>query len=218
MKRNGVRRIVSVALAFLFLMNSVLLAFSAENPNVQGEETAVARLYVCSRKKNFWAMGHAFVYLENLSDEVLTVGAYELPPEEGVSIGTFGFTRSDGFGIYYNIEAYVYNTYGDEGVICLSADLTAEEAEHFSNCLLYSNTWDFMFFNCIAFAYRMWNSVATPFLMPLLFPFLGRLQIRMYGGETAPRMFYPSADRVYRMRGTGKNCRLEQVSPKSIAK
>ncbi len=217
-KRNAVCKTLSVILALLFLVSSVLPVCAEENLYVDSDSDVVARLYVCSRKKNFWAMGHAYLYLENLSDQTLTVGAYELPPDEGVSIGTFGFTRADGLGIYYNIEAYVYNTYGGQGVICLSSDLTAEEVERFSHRLLYSNTWDFFFFNCMSFAYMMWNTVASPFLMPLLFPMFGRLQIRIYGSETAPTMFYPPKERVYRMRGTGQNCRLDPVKPKSIAK
>ena len=224
MKRNRFIRFISLVLAVLFLFGGSVTAFADDEPGEEEpgtetqEEEAVARIYICSRKNSWWQTGHVFVYLENLSEETLTVGVYELPPEEGVSIGSFGFTKSDGFGVYFNIEAYIYNTYGDENILCLSDELTAAELEKLSHRLLYSNTWDFVFFNCAAFALMLWNTVASPFLMPMLFPAFCRLQIKMHGGEASPKFFYPAEDHVYRLRGTGEHCHLEQVSEKSISK
>ncbi len=216
MKKEISVKLFCLALSLLFLFNGAAAAFAADDEPVEEPpaEEAVARLYICSRK-NTW-IGHIFVYLENLSEETLTVGVYELPPEEGVSIGSYGFTKSDGFGIYINMEAYIYNTYGDENILCLSDELTAKELEKFSRRLLYSNTWDFLFFNCTAFAFMMWNTVASPFLLPLLFPMLGRLEIRMHGGEATPDFFCPEKERVYKLRGTGSGCYLEPVSEKSL--
>ena len=215
MNRNYFVRILSLILAVVILLNGSLFAAAASGA---GDGEPVARLYVCSRKKSFFAMGHVFLYVENLSEKTLKIGPYDLPPREGVSIGTFGFTRADGFGVYFNVEAYVYNAYGDQGILCLSSNLTAKELEKFSSRLLYSNTWDFMFYNCVSFAFMMWDTVAAPVLIPLLIPALGRLQIRLYGGQAAPKMFYPSQNRVYKMRGSGKNSSLKRVSKRSISR
>ena len=223
MKKNGLFKCICLILSLLLLFSGAFTALAADDePGAEPpteEKTAedtVARLYICSRK-NTW-IGHIFLYLENLSDETLTVGVYDLPPDEGVSIGTYGFTRSDGFGVYFNIEAYIYNAYGDQDIICLSSDLTEAELERFSHRLLYCNTWDILFFNCAFFGFMMWNTVASPFLVPLLFPMLGRLQIKAHGGQAAPKFFFPEKERVYKLRGAGGNCYLETVKEKSIAK
>ena len=224
MRENRFIKSISLLLAFIFLFGSAVTAWADEAP-IEGEpveeeitEQAVARLYICYHRQNkLIATGHVFLYVENLSDETLTVGVYDLPPNEGVSLGSFGFTRSDGFGIYYNTESYLYYDDGCE-ILCLSDELTNEELAAFSHRLLYSNTWDVMFYNCVSFAFMLWNTVAKPFLMPLLLPAFARLQIKQHGGTALSEMFFPPRERVYRLRGTGSGCYLEPVSDKSINK
>ena len=230
MKKNPIQIFLCVLLSILLLFSGAFVALAEEPPvedppiedpidvsePVDETQETVARLHICYHKVNpKKPTGHVFLYLENLSDETLMVGVYDLPPNEGVSIGSFGFTRSDGFGIYYNTESYLYAN-DETPTLCLSDDLTREELAKFSHRLLYSNTWDFIFFNCTAFAFMMWNTAARPFLMPLLFPVFSLLQLKLYGAGELPGMFFPQRDRIYRMRGTGSNARLEIVSDKSI--
>lgn len=179
------------------------------------EEEAVALLSVASRV-NF-DLGHAWLYIENLSDEPIQVGHYEVPVGEGVSVGLF-VTRSDGLGIYYNVEAYSVGKYNNKGVFSLSKPLTRDELEKVSREIKgYLNYWG-LYFNCTFFAYSIWNSVSTDFLIPLFFPIIGIIQMLFHGAKADTlEMYYPSEDEVFRQRGTGSDAYLEPVSEGSLS-
>ncbi|MBR4726493.1 MAG: hypothetical protein IK080_01230 [Clostridia bacterium] len=84
-------------------------------------------MYLCHRWSKVPSLGHVWVYVENLTQEDMVIGAYTVPPHEGVSLGCFGLTRSDGGGTYYNVEAHCGNKYGVKGMIALQEDLTADK-------------------------------------------------------------------------------------------
>jgi hypothetical protein len=140
----------------------------------------VANLSVVTRVEGF---GHAWIYVENLTDGPIQVGHYTLPANEGVSVGLFSFTCDDGIGIYYNVEAYCCNVHGGDGLVSITTDLDEGELNKLSNKLLdYPNHWD-PFFNCMYFAFSMWNSVSGRKVIPLVIPAFGQLQLRMHGGK-----------------------------------
>lgn len=171
----------------------------------------VAEMYICAKRQNS-PMGHMWIYIQNKCSRDLTVGAYTVPAGQGVSLGVFGLTRADGIGIYYNVEAYTANKYGLPSMICMQEKLTADELEDVSEKILYSNRWDFFFYNCMGAAFSIWNSGATPKLIPLILPVFGRLQIMMYPHETDIDMYYPTENQVYKQKGMGPNATLEKVS------
>ncbi len=180
----------------------------------QNENEIVALLSVVTRVKG---IGHAWIYIENVSDRNLQVGHYSLPPNEGVSVGLFSFTCADGIGIYYNVEAYCCNVHGGDGLVSITTDLDMNEMEKLSkNLRNYLNHWD-PFFNCMYFAFSMWNSVSGKKLVPLVIPALGQMQLRIHGGKADNlKMFCPPPERVYRLRGRGSNAKLVPVSAASI--
>lgn len=53
--------------------------------------------------------GHTYIYVKNLTDKPLRVGLYDVPAGEGVSIGSLSVSVSDGWGLYYNLEAHREN-------------------------------------------------------------------------------------------------------------
>jgi hypothetical protein len=77
-----------------------------------GDNDIVADIYVFYDKSDIHGAGHTWIYIENLTDQELKVGVYTLPPNEGVSVGTL--PEYDGWGIYYNVEAYQQGIYGME--------------------------------------------------------------------------------------------------------
>ncbi len=175
----------------------------------------VANLSVVTRVEGF---GHAWIYVENLTDGPLQVGHYTLPANEGVSVGLFSFTCDDGIGIYYNVESYCCNVHGGDGLVSITTDLDEEELNKLSNKLLdYPNHWD-PFFNCMYFAFSMWNSVSGRKVIPLVIPAFGQLQLRMHGGkENNLDMYCPRPDQVLRLEGKfGKPKVLVPVSAGSI--
>ena len=210
---KNVRRIIAVLLVLLLSLTQLASAV-AEQEEDPSEEPAeyVARIYICTRFTFPFSTGHAWVYIENLTDRTLQVGLYELPPEEGVSIGSYGITR-EGFGVYYNVESFYCNTHAYRRIWSLQEDITQEDLDTLNEGKLKRNYWGIITYNCMGFAFSVWNAVARPFLVPLLFPILGFLQILMHGGEVGVvDMTDPGPDRVYRVRGKREEMHLEQVS------
>lgn len=181
------------------------------------ESDTVAKLSVVIRNKGF--VGHVWLYIENLTNEPIDVGLLTVQPYEGVSVGLLSFSRADGWGIYYNIETYCCNNISADGCTWLTEELDLSELESVSKQIgSYTNYWD-PFFNCVFFAFKIWNTVSDKTLIPLVLPILGTAQMHIKGAESGNvEMFCPNADNVFRQRGTGKNARLEPVSEKSLTK
>lgn len=180
------------------------------------ENQYVAKIYICA-KRQFSPLGHLWVYIHNTSDQPIEVGVYTVPVDQGVSIGTFGVTRADGPGIYYNVEAYAVNKFGLKSMVCLEDDLTESELEKVSSTIRNSNVWDPIIFNCMTAAFSIWNAGALIKLIPLVFPALGRIQMLMYPHSDQLDMYYPTEDQVFKQRGIGNNARLEKVRENTLS-
>ena len=177
----------------------------------------IGKIYLCSRWSSVTTTGHLWIYIHNTSSEPITVGLLEVQPDEGVSLATFGFTRSDGFGIYYNMETYRNDKYCDESCISISDDLTRDELAKVSKKLLNSNHWD-PIFNCVFFACSIWNTAGNRFIMPFFYPPVTRAQIKSAGDGEICQMVYQPPENTYKQRGIGKNSYLDHLSQKSLDK
>lgn len=204
------------------LVLAVVLTFFAFAPTAAaasagGDET-VARIYACSRMSGLPSLGHVWSYVQNVSDETIRVGIYDVPPGEGVSLGLFGLTRSDGFGVYYNVEAHCGNKYGLDGCVSISDDVSRSELEDISRIVLTDNLWDPMLNNCIFFAFSLWNAASDDKLFPVsVFPYFAYSQILLHSGKKNALTMYPApADRVFKQRGFGSGAYLTVVSPGTL--
>lgn len=210
MKKSTSAKILAVLIALIFVFSACPLRGQAADT-----EKSVAKVsYMCVVR----SPGHCWIYVENISKKTtLTVGAYELAPGEGVSIGTFGPTRYDGYGIYYNIEAYCETQYGMSGCKTLTEEVTASELKQLSDGILsFKNSWS-PFRNCIAFAAQMWNLVSEKKMSNLIFPAFSSMQMFFKGCSTDTVKQKPvTADEVYRQRGTGSNAYLDGVKKISL--
>ena len=160
----------------------------------------VANFYVFYDKSDIHGVGHTWIYIENLTDQELKVGVYPLPANEGVSVGTL--PEYDGWGLYYNIEAYQQTIYGMEGQISIKDEITLKELRRVSNFILYYlNFWDPVFFNCMLFAFLAWDMGSFKILIPLIFPIIGKIQMLIYPHETEVQMKPVTKDKVYRQIG-----------------
>ena len=175
----------------------------------------VARMYVCA-KRMISPLGHMWVYIQNLTDRELQVGAYTLPPEQGVSIGSFALTRADGFGLYYNVEAYCVNKYGIKSMICMEQKLTEKQLEKISTRILNGNFWTLILYNCMGAAFSIWDAGPGQKLIPLLFPFIGRLEMMAFPHDDHLSMYYPTENQVFKQKGNGKNATLVKVKQSSL--
>lgn len=182
------------------------------------ENKTVAKLYVCSSMSIPVLVGHTYLYVQNLSDEPIQVGHYEVPVGQGVSIGDFSFSVSDGWGIYYNLEAYRENR--DDcsyRIWSKSKNLDRSDLEKLTkNLKNYLNHWD-PFFNCAFFAFSIWNSTTGDFIVPLVIPIFSHLALIIGGGKKGVlEMYEPDKEQVLRQKGYGSSAKLEPVGSSTI--
>ena len=168
----------------------------------------VANFYVFYDKSDIHGVGHTWIYIENLTDQELKVGVYPLPANEGVSVGTL--PEYDGWGLYYNIEAYQQTIYGMEDQLSMKEEITLKELRRVSNFIVnYLNFWDPIFFNCMLFAFLAWDMGSWKILIPLFFPIIGKVQMLIYPHETGTLMKPVTKDKVFRQVGMAGWARLE---------
>lgn len=177
-------------------------------PAAQTNENHVADMYLCYRQSSASVFGHAWIYIENLTNETLQVGAYRLPPNQGVSAGSFAF-RSRALGTHYNVEAWCGNHYSMSGTIAARQELSRGALNSVSSKLLNTNFWG-VFFNCAAFAATIWNAGSSHKVIPLLFPVFVQLQIQSIGTVSSFRMYSPRRDQVVKQNGTGSGATLSR--------
>lgn len=161
--------------------------------------------------------GHVWIYVENLTNKPIQVGAYEVAAKEGVSVGTFGPTRYDGYGIYYNVEAYCQTEYGMKGLSSLTEELTADELQKVNDGILgYKNGWS-IFRNCVTFSAKIWNLISTKKLSNLIFPAFTNIQLSIKGSQrdSVVQKAVKAGD-VYRQVGSGSDATLKNVKDSSL--
>lgn len=209
--KKALKSIVSIIMV-------AVIVFAVAAPSFAANDPVVARIYVITYLEGTSWTDHAWVYFENLTTEKITVGLYKLPPNEGVSLGCFAASRYDGYGIYYNVESYCANKFGQTGWVSLSKDITKSQLQKATDTILsIRNGWDFVF-NCMYFAFRVWNSATGDNLVSLVFPVFGQLMLKARGARKGPEMFMPEKTRVYRQKGRGDDAYLILVSEKSLEK
>lgn len=172
------------------------------------QDKAVARVYLVSTK-----LIHLFIYIQNISDKTIKIGLMDCKPGEGVSLGTFGLTRSDGWGLYYNIESYCLTDY--EHYDTRRCEIDAARLEKVNNRIINYNHWDFVV-NCAFFACAIWNTASGGFIMPFTISPITKLIIMAGSDGKLPQMSKPDRKNVCKQRGNGSNAYLEVCSDDSI--
>ena len=173
-KTKTIRRLLCLLLAAAMVFSVALPVFAKFEP-------PVARMTIVSYKKNSASTGHAWLYFENVSKKTITVGIYKLPPRSGVSVGTFGYVRKEGPGVYYNVESYITNHQGTKGRVSISQLITGQQLEKVSKKInQFKSTWN-LARNCSYFAGTVWNTVASNRLAAISTPALLRTSMKKYG-------------------------------------
>lgn len=204
-------------------MMSVLLACGAFVPSAASDapadtpvqEEIVVNMSLFSYLAHPIDSGHAWLCFENLGDEAIMVGAYELAPGESVSVGSFKYSRADGGGVYYNIECYCVEKYGANNRISFTEGLTAAEMEHVTSVINRSNYFTILT-NCSFFAAKVWNSGSDRFVLPFFLPVVSYLTLLIGGAEFNRDIPGAPPEKVYKHIGSGDSSSLEQVSSYSL--
>lgn len=177
----------------------------------------VCRMYMCYVFGVRISTGHAWVYFENLTDHDITVGAYKLPPKQGVSVGTFCFSVSDGPGVYYNVESYNMTKDAMAKTLYIYIDLDQKTLDKVSDQILLSNYWSFIH-NCLWFATKVWNSGGGKHQ-----PTLGTAMTNIIffyilcSPQKGLNMYRPDKSRVYRQIGLGDYTYLTEGTGKTVS-
>lgn len=206
----------ALVLTFVLTFSFTAAAFAQEAEQTDFDlldgDTVIGKMYICTQQL---ALGHAWIYIEGNFDGEMPVGCYTLEPYGGVSMGTFALTRSDGFGLYYNVEAYCAEKYGLKNQSWLGMEITKNQLLEANDVIKNWNHWD-PFFNCTYFAAKVWNSVSNQKIVPLVFPFVVKLQILAKGGTSDIQMKSVAAEQCFKQKKTGDNAYLVQCSEKSL--
>ncbi len=194
-KMKALKRLLCVLLTAAMLFTAVLPAFAKSDPSV-------VRMSIVSYFKNAASTGHAWLYFENLSKKTVTVGVYKLKPGNGISVGTFGYIRKEGPGVYYNLESYVTNHQGTNGRVSLSQDITASQLKKVSKKInRFKSKWN-VAQNCTYFAEKVWNTVAKIRISTAATPYALRNAIRRHNWEKNLYHQPVSASRVFKQKGS----------------
>ena len=204
------KRIVSFLLALAILCCCAVPAFAADN--------TVAKIYLCYRWSGAPSLGHVWIYVENLSGKTQKVGAYSLPPHQGVSLGNFGLTRSDGNGIYYNVESYCAARFSMSGTVSNSHRLSQSELNSVSDAILSQNLWLPLGSNCCDFAVRVWNAGGGTYTVSFGLPVFVKWQIQAHGNEGGVNMYNPARNQVLKQSGTGSGATLRVCADGTVSK
>lgn len=196
-KTKAFKRFLCVMLAAVMVFGVTLPAFA------KGSSPTVVRMSIVSYYKNAASTGHAWLYFENTSKKTVTVGVYKLKPGDGISVGTFGYIRKEGPGVYYNLESYITNHQGTKGRVSLSQDITAAQLKKVSKKInQFKSKWN-VAQNCTYFAEKVWNTVATVKLNTAATPLALRNAIRRKSGYEK-NLFHQSvaAKQVFKQKGS----------------
>lgn len=218
-----VKKITAIILALAIALTAFTVCFAADmdmvpETTVSESDDMVATLSICSAIYVWPVSGHTWIYVHNESDEPIQVGHYTVPVGQGVSVGAFSFSVNDGWGIYYNIEAYKENTKNRmDKVWSKSVKINADELETLHNKLInYPNYWGFGG-NCATFAFSMWNSVTHQGYFSMLIPAITQFMLMVSGAKKGVlEMYCPPRENVYRLKGQGSNAHLELASDYSV--
>lgn len=211
------KKILAVILTLAMLLSVAPAAFASDAAQADNDEN-IATISLCSNIYVWPISGHTWIYVHNNSDEPIQVGLWEVLPDQGVSIGAFSFSVDDGWGLYYNIEAYKENFKNRMGnVRSISEDMDSDELEALNKALdNYPNMWSFGV-NCATFSFTMWNSVTGDAMFSLLIPAISDFMIMLKGGKKGVLdMYQPPRDNVYRQKGHGDNAYLVLASDYSV--
>ena len=104
-------------------------------------------------------LGHAFLMIENVSDNSLDIVDTTLDSNKAMCIGTWSIREH--FGVWYNVESNYYNHYNKyDGRVSVTIGLSEQELDTLCEFIVGNDRWNPLN-NCSKFALNAWNSVAT---------------------------------------------------------
>ena len=212
---KNLKKILALLIAVITLVGGFVIptAAKAEVNDDVVEEEIVAIMYLGHKPRNNNMSGHTWIYIENLTNHDIQVGAYTVKKGKGVSTGTYGTQINDGKGLYYNVEAWRYKNSDPASYIYLSKELTQSQLEKVSSRILMAGTWSYLL-NCGYYALGIWNCIPGKTIMYMVWPFLTQVQMLSFSEcSTGFQMIKPKKSDCFKQIGTGNQAYLIEVDP-----
>ena len=158
--------IKAILLVLMLSFCTVLSACSNENKdykvNMYEDDIAYFSLFTYSGEGEtsygLINLGHAFVSIENISDETISIYNYELQPGETVAIGTWSLSKH--FGIWFNIESnYITCRNKYDGRYSITTGINKDDLTKVNDFMSIHDRWGILR-NCSYFALSFWNEIA----------------------------------------------------------
>jgi len=103
-------------------------------------------------------LGHAFLSIENISNEEFSIANKVVSPSDTISFGTWSILKH--FGVWYNVESnYIIEHNKYDGRVSITIGINEENLKTITNYILNNDTWNPLK-NCSHFAITLWNLVA----------------------------------------------------------
>ena len=195
-KRNGAKKITLLLLIIITFISSIFLGIRVTKAHASSV-SGVIQLSIYSRYSGN-DLGHAWLVIENGTDEPYNFYNAVIFPGETFSIGTWGNrkdpdTNETYHGAWLNLEAY-YQSY--DNTASLTITITPSQLATVSKKCISMNRWDALK-NCSYFASEIWNTVAPRnmkvsahvFAVPGSFPHLLKSSIMSVSGYQTNRGF-----------------------------
>lgn len=132
----------------------------------------------------YFLFGHAWVYIENISENEIQIGAYTLEPGKSISVGTSSFAGKNGWRLYYNLETF---TEKDANYISIKDTISLDELDAMNKVIRNYNHWN-PIINCTFSSSAIWNTVSDKHLIPMVFPIFSMIQMWIHGTDDDFRM------------------------------
>lgn len=103
-------------------------------------------------------LGHAWIEIENDTNNTYDVGAYSMTPGETITVGLWGNLEDN--GVWYNVESYGIDEFDlFDGRVSVEETITEEELDSISSYILNHDYWN-VSYNCSCFVKDIWNMVS----------------------------------------------------------
>jgi len=151
----------------------------AGEESVYEESLPVAYMYLCASGPHApYLFGHAWICIENISDEDIVVDGETLEPGKIMSMGLHS-----GRGMTHNEEMHDYRgkTVKAKKTALRRSDLATAENEI---CSSRWHSYELFTHNCTNFATSVWRKTTGQSFLAFCFPFIVSIQMAFSGGTT----------------------------------
>ena len=156
----------AILLVLMISFCTIISACSGGNKdykiNIYEDDIAYITLFAYSGKdESNWGLinlGHAFLSIENISNNPITIYNYELQPSENITVSTWSLTEH--FGIWFNIESnYITTCNKYDGRYSITTGANLEDITKINDFMSNHDRWGILR-NCSYFSLSLWNEIA----------------------------------------------------------